>query len=188
MSQLHSNEQLIALLERSASGDQFAFRELYEHCSPQLFGVLLRIVKQHALAEEALQEVFVRIWQRSKQYESDKGEPVVWMTSIARYHAIDVLRKRKLREAKESSLSPVDSDIIPESDVRPMELLLDQQLALTHCLDRLEEKPRECVIRAYCEGYTADELGVMLEKPVGTVKSWIRRSLLSLKECLDGLR
>lgn len=188
MSQPNSNEQLIALLERSASGDQFAFRELYDRCSPQLFGVLLRIVKQHALAEEALQEVFVRIWQRSKQFDSDKGDPAVWMTSIARYHAIDVLRKRKLREEKESSLSPVDSDIIPESNFKPMDLLLDQELAITHCLDKLAEKPRECVIRAYCEGYTADELGVLMQKPVGTVKSWIRRSLVSLKECLDGLR
>jgi len=187
MSNSISAEALITLLIRSAAGDQLAFRALYDACSPQLFGVLMRILRKKALAEEALQEVFVRVWQRSDQYDSKKSDPMVWMSSIARYHAIDVLRRRHNRENKETAWSPLDSDNVGDPDFKPMDVLLEQEQTLAHCLDQLGDKPRECIIRAYCEGYTAEELAVMLDRPAGTVKSWIRRSLVSLRECIDGL-
>src|SRR5215471_18311180 len=90
------DEQLQALLDRCAAADSSALERLYELVSPVLFACLTRILRRRALAEEALQDVFVSIWQRAGQFQSARGRPMAWMVSIARYRAIDLLRHERL--------------------------------------------------------------------------------------------
>lgn len=166
-------------------GDIGSFESLYQQTSGQLFGVLRRLLKSDALAEEALQESYVKIWNNIAEYRPEKSQPRTWLVSIARYHAIDTLRKRKVREDKELPISPLDTHEPVDSNP-PFEKQFEDSELLTLCLSKLSEPARQCVISAYCEGYSQEELSVKLDRPIGTIKSWLRRSLLALKECLHG--
>lgn len=172
------------LLSRCAQKDERALQELYQLISGQLFGVLMRILRRRALAEEALQDVMVRIWQRADQYVAYRGRAMAWITAIARYRAIDLLRKQHAD-------SPLDD--------APMEALADlsaadfadtttsQRLrkALSDCFGRLSDEQRRCLSLAYVDGYSQDQIATAIASPLGTVKSWMRRGLASLKRCLD---
>ena len=179
-------ERLVVLLERSARGHEAAFEELYGLCSAQLYGVLLRIVKIESIAEEALQESFVKIWEKAGSYAVEAGAPMAWMSSIARHQAIDVLRRRDTREYNESADLIGLIDATPDAGRPVDEMSADAQLLL-RCLDRLPPAARDCVVKAYCEGYSHEELSAANDAPLGTVKSWIRRGLISLRRCVDEL-
>lgn len=129
-----------------------------------------------------MQESFVAIWQRAGDYDPAKGSAIGWLTTIVRHCAIDQLRRRASR---------------PEGHAAPEEALLAlasadgadrgaELRALQHCLGELDEAPRQAVLLAYCYGLTRDEVAARLAVPVGTVKSWLRRSLERLKRCLEG--
>lgn len=179
------NLRLAGLISACADGKEAALEQLYRASSAQLFGALKRILKTDALAEEALQETFIKVWNNAGKFRRDKSAAKTWLVTIARNHAIDVLRKRKKREDVELNLDSAALEEIPN---------LDQSVALQHehsqwlnvCLNELSEPARECILRAYCEGYSQEELSDHMQRPLGTVKSWIRRSLLALKECLNG--
>jgi len=148
--------------------------------------VLLRILKIETIAEDALQETYVKIWNNAHTYKQELGAPITWMNSVARYHALDLLRRRQTRE-------DLENEYVPEFPLHEILTphLLDDQLAsrevLLVCLDRLEENVQSCIVKAYCEGYSQQELSQQKKAPLGTVKSWIRRGLLALKECIDEL-
>lgn len=180
-----ANETLTEWIHASASGDEAAFEKLYKATSPQLFAVLRRLLKSEALAEEALQECFVKIWNNTSEYQSSKSKARTWLISIARNHGIDTLRKRSIREDNELQLDPQGVEGLPENTA-PFELRHENAEQLLLCLDQLSESARSCVVRSYCEGFSHEELSDQLQRPIGTIKSWIRRSLLSLKECLHG--
>ena len=177
---------LRSLLHETSIGDQAAFKTLYKRCSTPLYRILLRMLKVESHAQDALQDVFVKIWQRADQYDHTLAEPMTWMSRIARNQAIDALRSQQVR---------VDLDLAGNDDVLAMlpdqgvsETAMSENAAsLLHCLEQLEPKPRMCVVRAYCEGYSQEELSTQTGAPLGTVKSWIRRSLIALRKCLDGL-
>lgn len=179
-------ERLVVLLERCAERHEAAFEELYGLCSAQLNGVLLRILKIEAVAEEALQESFVKIWENAGSYTREAGTPNAWMNSIARHQALDVLRRRGSRENYESADLVSLIDATPDAAKPPHEMSADAQLLLM-CLERLPESARDCIVRAYCEGYSHEELSAANGAPLGTVKSWIRRGLVSLRRCVDEL-
>ena len=143
---------------------------------------MLRI---EASAQEVLQETFIKIWSNSGRYDRSKAKPMVWMTRIAKNHAIDTLRHQQIRVDLELDDSNVVLDLLQENQFSSYPKQLEQAGPLLLCLDQLNEKPRYCVIRAYCEGYSHEELSALTGSPIGTVKSWIRRSLESLKRCLD---
>lgn len=178
--------ELEQLLSLCGEGKQAAFAELYQRTSAHLYAVLLRILKIESIAEDALQETYVKIWNNSHTYQKELGAPITWMNSVARYHALDLLRRRQTREDLESEYVP---DYPAHEVMAPH--LLDDQLAsreiLTVCLDRLEDNAKSCIVKAYCEGYSQQELSRDKDAPLGTVKSWIRRGLLALKECIDEL-
>jgi RNA polymerase sigma-70 factor (ECF subfamily) len=170
------------LIRGAARGDRAAFAALYTSTSAKLFGVALRILGQREWAEEALQESFVAIWQRAGDYDPARGSAMGWLATIVRHCAIDQRRRRGAR---------------PESRTAPEEALAAMAApgaadtgaelgALQRCLDELDEQPRRAVLLAYCYGLTRDELAVQLGVPVGTVKSWLRRSLERLQKCLEG--
>jgi RNA polymerase sigma-70 factor, ECF subfamily len=170
------------LLREVAGGDRRAFAELYRRAAPKLFPVALRITQRRDLAEEVLQESFVAVWNQANSYDPIKGSPMVWMTTIVRHRAIDQRRRRgNLADATAGSDDALLTLVAGDRTDRGAELA-----ALQHCLDELEAQPRQAVLLAYIHGYTQEELASRLATPIGTIKSWIRRSLERLKRCLDG--
>ena len=187
MNETQSTPSLDHLLARCALADGGAFAELYAATSAKLFAVVLRILKNRELAEDALQDVYIRIWQSAADYHAGRGAVMTWMTSIARYRAIDMLRRANAGiKVSAGDADAVDTQHAPGAG--PVEFAVQQaaNTRLTACLDELDPPRRTCLVLAYCDGYTHDELSVKLGSPVGTIKSWIRRGLLALKACLGG--
>lgn len=181
--QMH-NEHLAALLMRCEQGNETAFEELYALCSSQLYAVLFRILKIEAIAEEALQDCFVKIWQKSGTYVPSSGSPMTWMYSIARHQALDHLRRRSSREGHERTDS---HELIAEAadQSKSLAAMSEDASVLMHCLEQLPGPTQACLVSAYCEGYSHEELSASHATPIGTIKSWIRRGLISLRSCID---
>ena len=179
------NATLTELISNCAAGNESAFEDIYKKVSPQIFAILKRMLKSDALAQEALQESFIKIWNNAADYKAEKSKPRTWLISIARNHAIDTLRKRSIREDNELQVDTHAVDGFPENAAQ-FDKLYENSEQLILCLDELSEPARQCVVRSYCEGFSHEELSDQLQRPIGTIKSWIRRSLLSLKECLHG--
>ena len=177
-----SGELLERLIIAAARQDRAAFTALYTQTAAKLFGIALRIIGQRELAEEVLQESFVAVWQRANDYDRTRGSAMAWLVTIVRHCAIDQLRRSAARpENRSASTEALLALVSPESaDIRA------ELGALQRCLDELDQGPRRAVVLAYCYGLTRDELASRLAVPVGTVKSWLRRSLERLKRCLDG--
>ena len=181
-----ANERLTELLAQCEQGNELAFEELYKLCSAQLYAVLLRILKNEAIADEALQDSFVKIWQKAGTYVPASGSPMTWMCSVARYQALDLLRKQRSRESHERADVNRYIDATPDL-AKPLHEMTEDAKLLMQCLERLPEEARNCIVYAYCEGYTHEELAAQSDTPIGTVKSWIRRGLISLKKCVHEL-
>jgi RNA polymerase sigma-70 factor, ECF subfamily len=174
--------QLQQLIRRTSRADKAAFEMLYTQTAAKLFGVAVRIVGQREEAEEVLQESFVAVWQRAGDYDAARGSVTGWLTTIVRHCAIDHLRRRAGRP--ESRSAPEDLLLkfaAGESTDRGAELSV-----LQRCLGELDEQPRRAVLLAYVYGFTREEIAADRAVPVGTIKSWIRRSIERLKRCLDG--
>ena len=173
------------LLAAVAQRDRQAFRELYDATSAKLFATVLRIVRSKSAADEVLQDVYLRIWQNAESYSPQTASARTWMNSIARNRAIDVLRQRTF-----ASVTPQDDDEgswydrIAEDRDREADMV--NNASLRHCLATIDEQARTCVLLAYYEGYSREELAQRFERPVNTIKTWLHRSLTSLRACLDG--
>lgn len=178
-----AEDRVEKLLSRCALRDERALSELYELVSSQLFGVLLRILKRRALAEEALQDVMVKVWQRADQYVAYRGRAMAWLSSIARYRAIDLLRAQKthtsIDDAPAEALADQGDDFTDSTTSQRM------RNALGDCMGRLNTEQQRCLSLAYVEGYSQDQIATAIGSPLGTVKSWMRRGLASLKRCIE---
>ncbi len=175
-------DPLRQLLQAAGAGDRQAFARVYQLASPRLFAIALRIARRRDMAEDILQEAFLTIWEKADRYDPERGSPLAWMSTIVRYRAIDRLRRREASdpvgtgdEAESLTETPDLEDTIEAhqvaGDVR-------DGLAL------LGEKQREAILLAYYYGMTHEELASRLGAPLGTVKSWVRRGLLQLREHL----
>lgn len=170
------------LLGRVGLRDRAAFEQLYQVASPKLFGICLRILKDRAEAEDALQEIFVKIWHSADRYAAAIASPQAWLNTVARNHAIDTLRARKpgggeldaAQQMADDAPTPEDS-AITASEGRRIDI----------CLDALNPPRAEAVRRAYVEGDSYTELAERFSVPLNTMRSWLRRSLLQLRECLS---
>jgi RNA polymerase sigma-70 factor (ECF subfamily) len=182
----HGAESEIAgYLARCARQDRQAFQRLYDSTAPQLLGCLLRILRNRPMAEDALQDVFVQVWNRAGQFDSTRGSAWAWLIAIARYRAIDVRR----REGRMTAETGRDLDDIPDDTEPPEALAFDlgdrTARALAHCLEALQPRQRECIVLAYQGGLSHSEVATEVGEPLGSVKSWIRRGLSALKRCLE---
>ena len=184
------NRRLADLLHAAAQGRQAAFQELYDQVSPQLFAILLRILKRRDLAEEALQDALLSVWRNAGSYSAEKGAPMTWLVSICRYRALDALR----RQRREVSIEPMLEGI--EDGTTEVGGLVDdsadagliskaEERALDDCMQRLNDGQRSSIKLAYFNGCTHEEIAESMGSPIGTVKSWVRRGLESLKRCLE---
>lgn len=174
--------RLLTLLAATARKDEQAFAKLYELSSANLYAVAIRILKKEAHAQDALQDAYVQIWHRAVDFQSHKGSPMAWMASIVRYRALDILRKQKQTVPVEH----VELELYA-ANVNQMGLLTESDHArmLWQCLKELNEKQRNSILMAFYEGLTHDELASRTATPIGTIKSWIRRGLQSIKGCLE---
>ena len=182
-------------LARVALGDREAFGTLYRTTCAHLFGVILRINPDRAQAEEILQDIFVSIWRSAQGFDAARSQPMTWLTSIARNRAIDSLRRRKsepteARSRTHASHADEEEDLLaalPSDAPGPLALLQQaaQAREVTHCLTKLSAEQQQCVALAYYQGFSHIEVARHLGQPLGTVKSWIRRALMALKDCLD---
>lgn len=183
---LSPSATLEELIARCATGDAAALKALYNSTAAQLFGVLLRILVRRDLAQEALQDVFVSVWRNAKDYRPARGAVLTWMISIARHRAIDIKRDRR-REVQFAD----PQDYVPEQiDFERSDLFAaaarDADVSrLKDCLQQLGAMQRNAVCLAYLNGLTHEEVAGVLAAPLGTVKSWVRRGLESLKGCLQ---
>jgi RNA polymerase sigma-70 factor (ECF subfamily) len=179
------DELLQSLLGRCAAADSNALRRLYELVAPILFACVTRILRRRALAEEALQDVFISIWQQAAQFTAVRGRPMAWMMSIARYRAIDLLRRERFAPiwvAQPPEPRTVDAE--PESEGSSAAWLPSAEL-MQRCLALLSDQQTHCLELAFVEGHSHENIARLMGSPLGTVKSWIRRGLRSLRQCLE---
>jgi len=171
-------------MQRVAAGDSLAFAMLYQKTSAKLLGILLRIVRERSRAEDILQDVYIKVWEQAASYKSERGSPMAWLIIMARSRALDDLRRYK---------KFVSADTLPEFENSPADLAhpLDEReqqentSLLLRCLDGLEQMKKEMVLLAYQGGLSREELAARFKTPVATVKTWLRRSLDSLRVCMN---
>ncbi|MGN6551416.1 MAG: sigma-70 family RNA polymerase sigma factor [Pararhizobium sp.] len=177
-----AEDDIAALIARVVLKDRQAFHALYAATSPKLFGICLRILKDREEAKEALQEVYVKIWQRSHRFATGHASPTPWLAAIARNHAIDVLRARR------PSASDIDeaydlADAAPDPERRAM--LAGEGRRIETCMEELDANRASAVRSAYVEGLSYQELAEQHGVPLNTMRTWLRRSLIRLRECLE---
>jgi RNA polymerase sigma factor (sigma-70 family) len=180
--------RLADLLARTALADQAAFAELYRLASSHLFAVALRILRERAAAEEVLQDAFISVWHHAASYSAAKSQPMTWLTSIVRNRCLDRLRRRELDTVSLARDEEDEAEFdLPADSPTPAEMLLAgaDALAVRDCVDQLEGGPKQAIALAFFQGLSHRELAQHLRQPLGTVKSWIRRALERLKQCLD---
>ena len=178
-------DHLASLLARTGLGDRRAFAELYEASKSKLFGVALRIVHERQVAEEVLQDSFVKIWHHAANYAAAKSAPMTWMTAIVRNRSLDIVRRPNLEIADEEEFFALN---MPDDAPTAADALAAQrdQAQIVRCMKGLEGVQSKAIVLAFFQGLSHSEVADKLGKPLGTVKTHIRRGLLKLKDCLDG--
>jgi RNA polymerase sigma-70 factor (ECF subfamily) len=169
-------------LRRCAAGDRAALRAIYDAEAPRMLGVAMRLLRRRSLAEEAVHDAFVQIWQRAASFDPARGGERSWIYAVLRHRALNILRGETRTDLVEDfePFTLVSEDESPEAIVSR----LSDAGALRRCLERLEPLRRQAVLLAYVQGLSHGELAGRLGVPLGTMKSWIRRSLLALRECM----
>jgi RNA polymerase sigma-70 factor (ECF subfamily) len=187
--------ELSGLLARAGLGDRAAFATLYERTSAHLLGVVMRIQRDRTLAEDILQEVYVNVWRAAQSFDAAQSQPLTWLTSVARNRAIDSLRRAQAQPQLKTNITTTSIDD-EETDVYdtvaddapgPLDLLsrASDARALSACMQGLSAPQRQSVALAFFDGLSHAEVAEAMRQPLGTVKSWVRRALMSLKSCLD---
>jgi RNA polymerase sigma factor (sigma-70 family) len=161
--------------------EEQAYNFLYDNYSKSLFVIILQVVNQHAVAEDVLQDVFIKIWQNINLYDARKGRLYTWMLSIARNQAIDRVRSREF--TNQSKTVELTSSVFNGTEGR----LIMQDAGLVKILTQLPDENRKLLELAYYQGYTHEEIATMLEIPLGTVKTRIRSTILKLRKILSFL-
>lgn len=185
-----SDADLHLLLARVALQDQAALQQLYKASASRLLAVAFRVLGDRGAAEDALQDTFITVWTRAPQFPALRTSPLAWMTAIIRNRAIDVLRKRR----PETPLTWHDADghehqhDIADDGSSPLDQLLTAEAdgLLGRCLGQIDAEPRAALQLAYFDGLTHEQLALRIDRPLGTVKAWVRRSLLRLRDCMAG--
>jgi RNA polymerase sigma-70 factor (ECF subfamily) len=178
---MDAEPDLASLLAAIAAGDRAALRAVYERQSVRLFGVANAILRDRDASADAMQDAFLRIARRAGQFDAARGTPEAWLGAIVRHAALDIIRARG-REIPSDDPHLGDQAVAPEAEERLSASIEGQRLR--QCLDGLEAKNRDGIILAFVHGLSHPQIADRLGTPLGTVKAWIRRGLMALKECL----
>ena len=175
-------ERLVELLKQTGEGSKSAFEELYTLTSPKLYSLAYGILRSSGEAEDVLQDIYVAIWQRADQFDPGRGTAMTWLISLARNKAID-----RLRQARETAGEETDWTHIIDEQATPPEAagMTQERRRLEGCIQKLEARQRGVIVEAFYTGASYPDLAARLSVPIGTMKSWVRRSLLQLKTCLE---
>jgi len=178
-----ASDDLALLLGRVAARDAAAFAALYRATHAVLYGVVARILTRGDASGEALQEAYVRIWEKAGEFDPAKGSPLGWMATIARNRALD-----EVRRVRPTSLEEMPEGFEPAAEtVDPLAARArsERLVALLACLGHLDADKREAVLLAYYRGFSREALARKFGAPTATIKTWLRRSLMQLRECLE---
>jgi RNA polymerase sigma-70 factor, ECF subfamily len=177
-----TSDDLTDLISRTALGDRAAFRALYDRTNAKLFGVCLRIFREQQEAENALQEIYIKVWQRADRFAQGQASPMTWLITVARNHCIDIVRARKIAtDPMDAAAKVADPAPGPERDA----INRDERSRIGDCMAEIEPDRARAVQDAYIEGYSYAELAERHGVPINTMRTWLRRSLIKLKECLE---
>jgi RNA polymerase sigma-70 factor (ECF subfamily) len=174
---------LAELLSAAAGGDQAAFARLYAATRAKLYGVVIRILRRQELAEEVVQAAYLTIWRKAGQYRAAVASPLTWMVTIARNRAIDEVRKREagLVDGEDEGVLEALAD---GPDPQARREMTDDLKRLLECVGQLDADRQRLVLLAYYNGWSREQLSTQLDIPVATVKTWLRRSMIDIRECL----
>ncbi|MBO6541055.1 MAG: sigma-70 family RNA polymerase sigma factor [Rhizobiaceae bacterium] len=175
-------QDISKLIVRVSMSDRSAFDLLYRQTSAKLYGVCLRILNDRAEADEALQEVFVKIWTKADRFAVSDLSPISWLVAVARNHSIDRIRARRpAADDIDEAMEVADPTPGPEA----LAVASGERAAIDSCLDELEAERADAVRGAYLNGDSYAELAERFSVPLNTMRTWLRRSLLKLRECLE---
>ena len=182
------DDEIRRLLVRTAARDSAAFETLYRTSAPLMAGIALRIVGRAELAEEVVHDAYVRIWRAAASFDPPAPSAVAWMIAIVRHRAFDLLQS-----ADHSRVDPIGDDAEAlleryyEWGTAPEDVLERDRTAqwLRRCLEQLDAAERQAIVLAYHHGLSHRDLAAHLARPLGTVKSWVRRGLASLRRCVE---
>ncbi len=175
--------ELVWLLAAIAKGDQAAFERLYDATRAKLYGVLLRILGTPALAAEIMQESYLKIWKTAGSFDPTIATPITWMVATGRNRAIDIARRKgdiPIADDAEALAATADAPAPPAR--REM---TDDLRRLLACLGKLDPEKQRILLLAYYSGWSRAQLAQKLDIPVNTIKTWLRRSLLEIRECME---
>ena len=176
-------DQLSGALARVGEGSQAALAEVYQRTSAKLFGICLRILGDRSEAEDALQDIYINVWRKAGSFDPARASPITWLATLARNRSIDRRRARGSRET-----APVeDANELPDESPDALTRLTAAQegVRIASCLGELEDRQNRAIRAAFYEGLSYPDLAARWAVPLGTMKSWIRRGLLRLKDCLE---
>lgn len=175
------------LLQKSGQGDAQAFRQLYDAVSPKLMAIAVRMLHDYHQAEDVVQQTMMAAWLSATEYDPGRSQAATWLISITRYRALDLIRKRGrqreiLRDGQQDVLSVLGHDE-PAQDKDPVPSETADRLM--HCFGEISRDQAGCIQLAYVEGMTFNEIAMKLDRSIGTIKSWMRRGLQKLRECVE---
>jgi RNA polymerase sigma-70 factor (ECF subfamily) len=178
-----SHHMLDELLAGVSRGDEAAFAELYQVTSAKLYAVALRILRSKEAAEDVVQDSYFKVWERARDFDPKIASPITWMAAIVRNRALDEIRRRSARPQADVS----ELDDIAGDDEHPVEIIgrREDVERLRRCLEGLEPEKRQMVRLAYLDGMSREALAKRFDRPEGTIKTWLYRSLALLKGCLE---
>lgn len=175
--------ELVSLLAAVGKGDLVAFERLYDATRAKLYGVLLRILGKPALADAVMHETYLKIWKMADQFDPTIASPVTWLVAMARNRAIDVARKRTEVSIEEEHDDALGMTL--QSPTPPTSREMTEELKrLLSCLGKLDAEQQRIVLLAYYSGWSREQLAETLDIPVDTIKAWLRRSVLEIRECM----
>ncbi len=178
-----SNDPVADMLRQMAQGERTAFARLYDLAAGKLFGLLIRILGNRAEAEDALQEVFTRLWLNARRFDAAKGRGMTWVIAVARNHAIDRLRARPAPQDGEDALLAI-ADPAPGAEAAV--IARGEARRIAECFDTLDAARAAAIRGAYLDGLSYEDLARRHDVPLNTMRSWLRRGLQKLKGCLEG--
>ena len=178
-----TREEIEGWLAAAGLGDRRAFGPLYDATSAKLFGIALRILKDRGEAEDALQDIYVKIWDKADRYQVNGLSPITWLSTVARNHCIDILR-RKRTDAVRSEMPQDDALADDAPGPEAQAVAVGEARAIRDCMAELEAQRAEAVRRAYLGGETYADLAARFDVPLNTMRTWLRRSLIALQDCM----
>lgn len=176
-------DRLSALIERVAQGNRSALAAVYDLTSAKTFGVCLRIARDRDAAEDILQLVYLKVWKRAGRFDRDRASPITWLCAIARNTAIDWVRKHGAPRLIVSE-NPEQGRLDVATSMEAMTTAMNRA-EVFDCLEALPVNQQRAIRLAFYEGSSHSELAEIMQVPLGTTKSWIRRGLMQLRGCLQ---